>query len=92
MIVRIMGDKQYKMDSCFLDDMNAIDNQIVNHVGKGDAEAYARDLSRLISLVKAHGEPLDAEHITISDVLVPPEDLSIEEARRVFSGEGIIKG
>jgi len=92
MIVRIMGDKQYRIDSCFLDDMNTIDNQIVNHVGKGDAEAYARDLSRLVSLVRANGEPLDAGHIAISDVVVPPEDLSIEEARQIFSKDGIIKG
>lgn len=92
MIVRIMGDKQYRMDSCFLDDMNSIDNQIVSHIDKGDVEAYKKDLSRLVSLVRAQGEPLGAENIAISDIVVPPEDLSLEEARRVFAGEGIIKG
>ena len=55
MIVRIMGDKQYRMDSCFLDDMNSIDNQIVSHIDKGDVEAYKKDLFRLVSLVRAQG-------------------------------------
>jgi hypothetical protein len=27
-----------------------------------------------------------------SDIIIPPEDLSLEEARKVFCDEGLIKG
>jgi hypothetical protein len=48
-------------------------------------------LDKLISAVKYLGEPLDPVDIVQSDLIFPPEDLSFEEAKRVFSGDGIIK-
>jgi hypothetical protein len=46
----------------------------------------------MISTVKELGEPLDPVDIVPSDLIIPPEDLSLEEARKVFCEEGLIKG
>ncbi|OYV08612.1 MAG: hypothetical protein CG443_178 [Methanosaeta sp. ASP1-1] len=42
---------------------------------------------------------LDDQHIDIdpaeifpSDIIVPPADMTLEEAKKVFSGDGLIKG
>lgn len=91
MIIRILGMGQFRLDKKHLDDLNKIDNRIVDHVKKGDKTAYQKDLDKLISSVKELGEPLNPVDIVQSDVIIPPEDLSFEEAKRVFSGDGIIK-
>jgi len=91
MIIRILGEGQYRVDSCLLDDLNKIDNKIVEHVGKGDQKKFKKDLGQMISTVKELGEPLDPVEILPSDIIIPPEDLTMEEARRIFSGHGLIE-
>ena len=76
MIVRILGIGQFKLDDRHIDSLNKIDNQIVEHVSKGREKEFRKDLAKIIS----------------SDIIVPPEDMTLDEARQVFSGEGLIKG
>lgn len=92
MIIRIMGEGQYRVSSALLDDLNLIDDQIVEDVAKEDEAGYREDLSRLIQAIKEKGEPVDPEEILESDVIVPPEDLTLAEAEEVFRGFGLIKG
>ena len=92
MIVRIMGGGQYRVSSALLDDLNLIDDRIVEDVAKEDEASYKKDLSRLIQAIKEKGEPISAEEILESDVIVPPEDLTLEEAEKVFRGSGLIEG
>ena len=91
MIIRILGEGQFRLDDKLLDNLNKIDNSIVDHVNKGDKAAFQKDLDKLISTVKEQGDPLDPVDIVQSDLIFPPEDLYFEEAKRVFSGTGIIK-
>jgi len=92
MIIRILGDGQFRLDDNLVDRVNKIDNKIVKHVSQGNKEEYARDLANLISIVKELAEPLDPVEILPSDIIVPPSDLSFEEAKQVFCDEGLIKG
>ncbi|MDD4162229.1 MAG: hypothetical protein PHW87_07085 [Methanothrix sp.] len=92
MIIRILGEGQFRLDDSLLDRVNKIDNQIVNHVSLGNKVEYAKDLANLISTVKELAEPLDPVEIMPSDIIIPPSDLSFEEAKQVFCGEGLIKG
>ena len=91
MIIRILGEGQFRLDDKHLEDLNKIDNRIVDHVNKGDQIAFRKDLDKLISMAKDLGEPLDTVDIVRSDLIFPPEDMSFEEAKRVFSGTGIIR-
>ena len=92
MIIRILGDGQFRLDDNLVDRVNKIDNKIVKHVSQGNKEEYARDLANLISTIKELAEPLDPVEILPSDINVPPSDLSFEDARKVFCDEGLIKG
>lgn len=92
MIIRILGDGQFRLDDNLLDRVNRIDNKIVSHVSQGNRVEFARDLANLISIVKELAEPLDPVEILPSDLIIPPSDLSLEEARKVFCDEGLIKG
>ena len=91
MIVRILGDGQFKLDDKLIDRLNKIDNEMVDHVAKGDQADFRKDLQSLISAVKEQGEPLDPLDLIQSDLIIPPEDLSFEEAKKIFSGQGIIE-
>jgi hypothetical protein len=92
MIIRILGDGQFRLDDNLLDKVNKIDNQIVNHVSHGNKDEFAKDLANLISTIKELAEPLDPVEILPSDIIIPQSDMSIEEARQVFCGEGLIEG
>ncbi len=91
MIVRIMGEGQYNVDSCLLDQLNVIDNRIVDHVSKGAQKEFREDLAELISAVKKNGKQLDPKEIIKSDIIIPPKDLTFEEAKGVFKGYGLIE-
>ena len=91
MIVRILGEGQFEVEGSLADRINAIDNKIVEHVNKGDRKEFKKDLARMISTIKEKGEPIDPVDILPSDIIVPPGDLTLEEARKVFRGEGLIE-
>lgn len=92
MIIRILGIGQFKLDDRHIDILNKIDNQIVEHVSKGREKEFRADLAKIISMIQEKGEAMDPAEIISSDIIVPPEDMTLDEARQVFSGEGLIKG
>ena len=91
MIVRIMGQGQYRVDAKLMEKLNVIDNRIVAHVSSGDKKGFRKDLVLLISAIKESGEPLEKDSILSSEVIVPPLDLTLEEARKMFRGQGLIE-
>jgi hypothetical protein len=90
MIVRIMGEGQFKVSSAILDGLNELDNKLVEEVANENEEGLRALLSAMISMVKRDATPLDPEELVESNVIIPPEDLSLEEAKKIFTGEGII--
>ena len=92
MIIRILGIGQFKLDDRHIDSLNKIDNKIVEHVSKGREKEFRADLAKIISMIQEKGEPINPAEIVSSDIIVPPADMTLEEARQVFSGEGLIKG
>ena len=91
MIIRIMGEGQYRAPETLCDELNKIDNRIVALVAEGKAREFKTEFMKLISEIKGKGEVLSAEEFLESDLIVPPEDLSFEEAKSIFTGEGIFE-
>lgn len=91
MIVRIMGEGQYKVSSSLLDELNVIDNRIVNNVAKAQESEFRSELSKMIAAVKENGKLLEDAEIVESDLIIPPEDMTLEEATEIFSGDGLIE-
>ncbi len=55
MIVRLMGEGQFEIDSKHLDEMNRIDNNIVKIVVKGDERTFKTEFKKLIDYVRRNG-------------------------------------
>ncbi len=92
MIIRILNENQYVLPSIYYDDINKIDNEIVHLIAKGDKKAFKEKYAQLISIIRKNGIPLDAKTLKESDLIVPPADLTFEEAKKIFVGEGLIPG
>ena len=92
MIIRIMNENQYVVPSMYYDDINKIDNDIVKIIARGDKKNFKEKYSELIDIVRRNGVPMDPKTLKESDLIIPPPDLSFEEAKRIFTGEGLIPG
>lgn len=91
MIIRIVSEGQYEVPSSLFDELNAIDNTIVELVSKGNEEEYVEELSKLIDMIKTNGKQLDDSDIVESNIIVPPGDLTFEEAKEIFTGVGVFE-
>ena len=89
MIVRILTEGQYELDSDYLDQLNAIDNDVVSAIADGDRARFSGLFQDLLAVVREHGKPVPAEYLHESDVILPPPDTSFEEAAELFIGEGV---
>jgi hypothetical protein len=89
-IVRIMGEGQYAVDEALAGTLNEIDDEVGRAFEAGDQTAMTDALRRLAAAVREAGTRLDESDISPSDAVVPPEDLTLDEARELLEGEGLI--
>ena len=88
MIIRVVTEGQYEVSDSLLDALNELDNEIVELIESGDETRFRDVLRNFISMIRENGKPLDTD--VESDLIVPPEDLTLSEAAKIFSGEGLI--
>ena len=90
MIVRLMGEGQYRIDEGVAKQLNELDDQAIAALERGDEAELDSCLEAMRRTVKAQGTPLADDHLAPSDVIVPPSDLTLEESRELFSEQGLI--
>ncbi len=89
MIVRISGEDQYRLadgDGRLGD----LDDAVLAALEAADEQSFTSSLSELLDYVRSHGERLGDDELAASDVILPPADLTLAEAERGFTGEGLI--
>ena len=90
MIVRVMGEGQYRVDDSLLARLNELDDEVARAVEAADESALWSGLQALAEMVRGNGEKLADDDLSPSDAIIPPEDLSLDEAKELLSGEGLI--
>jgi hypothetical protein len=90
MIVRISSEGQYRLDSSYLDHINAIDNDIVAAIAGGDRAKFGVLFKNLIELVRDNGQPVADDELVESQVVLPPPDTTFDEASELFVAEGLV--
>ena len=90
MIVRLMGEGQFRIPDDLVGRLNEIDNAAAAAVEAGDEQTLRQRLDELAEIVRGGGQRLDDADLSPSDLVIPPSDLSMEEARELFTDEGLI--
>ncbi len=90
MIVRVSGEDQYRLADEDAARLNELDNAVVAAVEGGEEAAYEQAFAELLAYVREQGTPLGEDELEVSDVILPPGDLTLAEAGVEFSGEGLI--
>jgi hypothetical protein len=90
MVIRISSEGQYRLASSYLDRINEIDNQIVEAIAGGDRDAFSKLFNELLALVRSHGERVPDDVLVESQVVLPPPDISFDEAAELFVAEGLV--
>ena len=90
MIVRVSGEGQFKLPDEDAERLNDLDNRAVAAVEGGDREGFAELWAQMLELVRSDGQALDEDELEGSDVILPPRDITFEEAQGEFTGDGLI--
>jgi hypothetical protein len=90
MIVRISGEDQYRLADEKTARLNELDNAVVAACEGGEGTDYEKAFATLLDYVRSSGERVADNELEGSDLILPPADLSFEEAGKAFNGEGLI--
>jgi hypothetical protein len=91
-IVRISTEGQYELEDGDVAQLNELDNEAVAACEAGDEARFRSTYAKLLELVRSSGTALADDDLRGSDLILPPPDVTLEEASREFSGEGLIPG
>ena len=97
-IIRVAGHGQFKVNQSTMAKINQIDNEIVDMLkkdnssnSKTDENQFRNKIKEMVSVITREGKPLEDKDIVVSNIIVPSaDDLSIQEAKNMFRGEGIV--
>ena len=92
MIVRISNEGQYEVPDSDVEGLNELDNAAVSACQAADEAAFQDVFGRLLDYVRTHGKPVGDDDMFGSDIILPPSDVTLEEAQTEFQGEGLIPG
>jgi hypothetical protein len=89
-IVRLLGEGQFRVDDSLIARLNELDDEVGKAVADGDERALWTGLQALADAVRENGVKLSDDDLSPSDAVIPPEDLSLEEAQELLQDEGFI--
>lgn len=92
MIVRLMGEGQFRVDDALAADLNAIDSRIDGALESDSEESLHETLSVMAALVRERGTPVADDELVPSDAILPPPEISLQELRQLAGAEGLIPG
>ena len=92
MIVRILGEGQFQVDDTATAELNRLDTDLETAVEHSDQAGFTAALTRLLAGVRANGAPLPPDTLEPSDLILPGEDSTMDDVRKMLTDEGLIPG
>ncbi|HYI59597.1 MAG TPA: hypothetical protein VEX66_15615 [Microlunatus sp.] len=92
MIVRILGEGQWRIEGSGQNELSALDDAVEAAVAADDQEQLAQALQQLHDKVRAVGTEVADDELADSDLILPETDASLDEVRALLndSDEGLI--
>ncbi|MFB7861830.1 hypothetical protein [Streptomyces sp. NPDC056069] len=92
MIVRIMGEGQWKLADSHFAELNKLDDELLAEMESGDESGFRRTLGALLDAVRRLGEPLPDDALEPSELILPAFEATLDEVRQMLSDDGLIPG
>ncbi|MGO9958062.1 MAG: PspA-associated protein PspAA [Solirubrobacteraceae bacterium] len=92
MIVRIATEGQYEVGDDDTSELNELDNAAVAACDVANEEQFRHVFDELLRYIRTKGTAVADDQLFGSDIILPPPDVSLAEARSEFLGEGLIPG
>jgi hypothetical protein len=92
MIVRILGEGQLEVPDEEVDGLNALDDALQKALDTDDDDAFRTALHALLDRVRGVGQPLPADSLQPSELILPAPDAHVDEVRELLGDEGLIPG
>lgn len=91
MIVRILGEGQFRVDDDTATKLTALDKDLDAAVRDHQEAAFRAALRGAIALVRTMGTPLDADEFATADYILPFSDATVDEVHKLLA-DGTIPG
>jgi hypothetical protein len=91
-IVRILGEGQLRVDDSAVAELNELDSALENAVERSDEPGFKSALDALLARVRSIGTPVEAEVIEPSALILPQQDATMGEVRKLLTDDGLIPG
>jgi hypothetical protein len=92
MIVRILGEGQLEIPESVHAELNQLDAALESAVETGDEASFRSALTALLSRVREAGAPTQPDDLRPSELIVPQEDATMDDVRKLLTDEGLIPG
>ena len=91
MIVRILGEGQFRVDDDAAAKLTALDKDLDAAVRDGAESAFSAALHAAVALVRASGAPVADDEFVTADYILPFSDATVVEVRKLLA-DGTIPG
>lgn len=95
MIVRVLGEGQWRVGKKVLAGLNEFDQRIVQAVGDSDQAALSEALVDLVERITCYGEPIDDTEICQSELILPDPSSTLAEVKALLDEsehDGLVPG
>jgi len=85
-VVRVQGEGQFRLAGSYKGALDGYDQKVVAAIEAGQPAAFKQSVHDVIAFVQSHGVAVaDTENAT-SQVVLPSEDLTLDEAKKIMAG------
>jgi hypothetical protein len=86
-IVRISSQDQYELKDEAQHHLEALDKDLSEALHNRDEHAFHQLLKQVIDYIQEHGAAVPHDQVVGSDVIVPPADVTLDEAASFFTDD-----
>ncbi|HLJ67134.1 MAG TPA: hypothetical protein VKX16_07215 [Chloroflexota bacterium] len=91
MIARVSGSGQFELPDSSIPELHEYDHRLTEALHARDAQQFHALLAQMIEYVREHGTAVPHDTIVPSSIIIPPEDITLDEAHRFFTDEGLME-
>ena len=88
-VVRIQGEGQYRLASSYKGQLDGYDQKVVAAIDAGQADALKASVHEVIAFVQSHAVAVGPTETVTSQLVLPAEDLTLDEARKIMEGGSV---